>query len=486
MKLISTCTGQLLTILLLLLAVPTFASETVHGSYWYVIDNIQSPSPDAVARVWIALPTERAGQEIRITTLDPQPVEIITDQENGNRIVFWEVHPEPDQHTIFFHYDFTAQLATVHNQVDPADIEAYDTANRLYRRFTQAEFNIEVDSEIRSLARIIIGGEDNPYRQAKLIYDWIVANCEFVPGGYGEPNAKSICRSRQGDCTQYSLLFTALCRAIGIPARTLTCEWLTGGKHVLAEFFLQGYGWVPVDPAIAQLLTPNFKALSSTEVRTFLRSQGIETNDPDWFFGNLYRQRLITTIGNNIQLAGPEPDANLVFTFLTPGGINAQPPACDLSGLGPKVVQGGFFQFGEQSLGNEQVHEIAHQKLANHYFDAGLYAEVEAGCLQILETNPTGVAAWINLGRVYLRKGDYSRAEASFKRALTGQYAVPEEKLEGMIWVHNYLGNCYDLMDRRELAREEYERVVELNVNYKGAVDYARQYLNTPFTEEDF
>ncbi len=473
-------------ILQLLAVISVGASQIVHGSYWYIIDNIQAPAPGAVARIWVALPADRQGQEIRITTFEPQPLEIVTDSDQGNRIIFWEIRPPADAQHIFCHYDFTAELTSVMPDINPNRIEAYDTDNHLYQRFTRDEFGIETTSELQTLARRIVGTEKNPYHRAKSIYDWVVANCEFVPGGYGERTALSMYRNRRGDCTQYSLLFTALCRAQGIPARTLTCEWLSGGRHVLAEFYLPPYGWLAADPSIAQLLLPDYPALARSEVAEFFRSRGIETDDPNWFFGNLYQNRLITTVGNNIEIPGPSPDEILVFTFLSPGGIHAQPPAFDFTGLGDEVVHGGFFHYGDQVLDEEAVHEVAHQRLASLYFDAGLYAEAEAGCLQTLETNPNGVAAWINLGRVYLRKGDYERAEASFKRALTGQFTLPEEKLESLIWVHNYLGNCYDLMGKRNLARREYEHVVELDVNYRGAIEYARQYLNTPFKEEDF
>jgi transglutaminase-like putative cysteine protease len=60
-------------------------------------------------------------------------------------------------------------------------------------------------------------------------------------------------------------LFVAICRAIGIPARCvyglrvgpsrlfrslgLTSDDATRGQHVRAEFYVPGYGWIPVDPS---------------------------------------------------------------------------------------------------------------------------------------------------------------------------------------------------------------------------------------------
>ena len=53
-----------------------------------------------------------------------------------------------------------------------------------------------------------------------------------------------------GDCWDYSLVFTALCRAHGIPARIIINDWpdedATG--HAIVEAFVTELGWVPFDP----------------------------------------------------------------------------------------------------------------------------------------------------------------------------------------------------------------------------------------------
>ena len=96
-----------------------------------------------------------------------------------------------------------------------------------------------------------------------------------------------------------------------------------------------------------------------------------------------------------------------------------------------------------------------------------------------------GIQNWINEGKVYMHKGQYYKAEAAFKRAMTGVAGSRQEKIEAVVWTHNYLGNCYDLLNHREMAIKEYENVVESGNNYRGAVDYARKYLKKPFKKKD-
>ncbi|WP_406700516.1 transglutaminase-like domain-containing protein [Singulisphaera sp. Ch08] len=71
-----------------------------------------------------------------------------------------------------------------------------------------------------------------------------------------------VCAVRRSDCGGLSILFAAVLRTQGIPARILVGRWATsavpgaqlGGIpyyqwHVKAEFYAEGVGWIPVDPA---------------------------------------------------------------------------------------------------------------------------------------------------------------------------------------------------------------------------------------------
>jgi hypothetical protein len=54
-----------------------------------------------------------------------------------------------------------------------------------------------------------------------------------------------------GDCWDFSVLYTALCRARGIPARVVIVKTTFDDinvNHAIAEIFVDNLGWVPVDP----------------------------------------------------------------------------------------------------------------------------------------------------------------------------------------------------------------------------------------------
>jgi hypothetical protein len=76
--------------------------------------------------------------------------------------------------------------------------------------------------------------------------------------------ATAVCRAGKSDCGGLSVLFAATLRASGVPARVLVGRWAKsvepGEKvqdqpyyqcHAKAEFYAEGIGWVPVDPALS-------------------------------------------------------------------------------------------------------------------------------------------------------------------------------------------------------------------------------------------
>lgn len=72
--------------------------------------------------------------------------------------------------------------------------------------------------EIREVARRIVAVEQNSWRAAKKIAEWV--NKEMTPNyDVGFASAEEILTKREGDCSEHTVLTVTLCRAAGIPAR---------------------------------------------------------------------------------------------------------------------------------------------------------------------------------------------------------------------------------------------------------------------------
>lgn len=109
------------------------------------------------------------------------------------------------------------------------------------------------DEEIIRLAHEITKGETDIKAAAEYIYSWILNNIE---GSYKITfaSAKEVLEFGKGDCTEYAVLFAALARAYGIPAKVcigLVYNYMDGfAFHAWNEIFTGT--WQPVDVAMNQ------------------------------------------------------------------------------------------------------------------------------------------------------------------------------------------------------------------------------------------
>ncbi len=96
------------------------------------------------------------------------------------------------------------------------------------------------------------------------VFVFLKRNFQYEYTDTMDRRSSRVCRLGRSDCGGLGLLFVAAMRASGVPARTIVGRWATsaeagakaGGlpyyqQHAKAEFFAEGVGWVPVDPASA-------------------------------------------------------------------------------------------------------------------------------------------------------------------------------------------------------------------------------------------
>ena len=458
------------------------SENTVKGRYWYFVDNIKpEKGKSSELLLWVALPINHTGQSIKIKEIYPSPSDIIDDPVNENKIVLWQVKNFKNKEQIYFYYDFEVIPKEVKFDIDPKNITEYDKKSKEYIRYTKSEAWIEITPEIKKKAKEIVGKENNPYLQAKKIFSWVITNMNYEYPDIKQRGSEKSFKKLKGDCGEFSVVFCSLCRALGIPARTVTCVWFSRAGHQWAEILLPPYGWVPVDSSVAQLLKPDYKIMAENEVEQFMQTRKIPVKDPYYLFGNLYPNRLIVSIGNNIDANSAKTGIKKTFSFLQPGGATAYPAGIELKGLSQQTVHCGFFLFGEKRDDMNFAIEKSNKDLSGAYLHVGLYDKAEKGLLKKLEENPDDAQSWMLIGQVYMNKNNPDKAINAFKQAIEGKAGSIKPIIEA--WSHNLLGNCYDIKGERKLAIEEYNKVIKMNINFDGSLDYAKKYLKEPFKE---
>jgi hypothetical protein len=105
---------------------------------------------------------------------------------------------------------------------------------------------------IRALSAQILQGETNTLRAALKIKDWVYKEIAKEPT-VSVPNALEVLRTKKGDCNEHTVLFNALARAAGIPAKTVVgVVYLRGAfyYHAWSEIWLGE--WVSLDAVLNQ------------------------------------------------------------------------------------------------------------------------------------------------------------------------------------------------------------------------------------------
>jgi hypothetical protein len=109
------------------------------------------------------------------------------------------------------------------------------------------------DPRIQDTARGIIGTETDPRLASAALRAWVFTHLRKEPMA-SIPNALQVLDAGAGDCNEHAVLFAALARAAGIPARVVAGVVYADGAflyHAWNEVWL-GTEWLSVDPTFDQ------------------------------------------------------------------------------------------------------------------------------------------------------------------------------------------------------------------------------------------
>ena len=127
----------------------------------------------------------------------------------------------------------------------------------------------------------------NRLETVRKIYNFVLKTMSYGGFNPGQTGAEKALKLKSGDCTEYSDLMTALCRAKKIPARVVDGYITSYGndtpKHNWVEVYFPEYGWVPFDPLLGDLKKTGFERLKVMYI--FMSST---RNDPLVAYGHFY------------------------------------------------------------------------------------------------------------------------------------------------------------------------------------------------------
>ena len=255
----------------------------------------QIPANAKTVRLWIPLPRPDRYQSISDLKIQ-SPVKFTERREPvyGNKYLYLEATPaqlrQPFELEIEFRaarrehrVSLTARPATTRKE-DPATLARWLEPDRL----------VPTSGLIAALAQQATQGATTPLEKARAIYEYVVSTMRYDKSGtgWGRGDAIFACTAKRGNCTDFHSLFIGMLRSVGIPARfemgfPLPEDKLQGdipGYHCWAEFYVEPYGWIPVDASEAWKNPAKH----------------------DYFFGAHDVNRVLFTFGRDIRLVPPE------------------------------------------------------------------------------------------------------------------------------------------------------------------------------------
>ena len=199
---------------------------------------------------------------------------------------------------IRFSHTFVVSSYAVQTEINENAVKAYSAGEKsrvLHKTAVAPDALIKSDDEkvIAFVDEILAqnkGKEANPYKKAKLLYDYLLENYEILHElRKADLSPLDLLKKKKGDAYDFAIFYTTLLRAAGIPANPiagiLVDSDLKARSHWWTEFYLEGFGWVPVDVALAKGM--EYKSFKSVE------------NPREFYFGNLDSQHILFSKGWN-------------------------------------------------------------------------------------------------------------------------------------------------------------------------------------------
>jgi transglutaminase-like putative cysteine protease len=272
-------------------------------------------------RLWIPYPISNEYQTITEVKVEGNYdySGVFTEGEWGNSILYaeWKEPKEKPQLSFSFNVerseiikkDFPQEEASI-----PPEVE----------KFLLSSDCVPTSGEVKDIAEEVTKGKKTILSKAEAIYDYIVENYQRDPNikGCGAGEVSELIQKKAGKCADIHSVFAALARSVGVPfkeifgIRMAKEGDITGAYHCRGEFYLPGYGWVPIDASdvLKKMLKENL-TLDDPEVK----------KTRDYFFGAQTETYIDFGTGRDITLNPPQDGERLNYFMYPYAEVDGKP-----------------------------------------------------------------------------------------------------------------------------------------------------------------
>jgi transglutaminase-like putative cysteine protease len=232
---------------------------------------IEVMAPQGTTRAWLPVPSVESGYQKVVENTssgNAATAKILHDPKYGAGMLYAEWPASVDRPVVELHSRVQTRDHAVDFAARPTAVEPISPQARAL--YTSPTKHMRLDATVRETVQSIVKGARTDREKANAIYEWVVTNTFRDPKvrGCGVGDVKTLLRSGTlgGKCADLNGLYVCLCRAAGLPARDVygvrvaksefgyhcmgpSTENVTRAQHCRAEVYLDGWGWVPADPA---------------------------------------------------------------------------------------------------------------------------------------------------------------------------------------------------------------------------------------------
>jgi transglutaminase-like putative cysteine protease len=281
--------------------------------FTYVIHVPAMPEGSRELRLWAPMPYQDLYQSIsQLRVESPVPYVMRRDSEYSDQYAYFVIgatHAKaPFDIRVSFHAKRFEHRVALTGASDTVDQPIISTA-----RFLEPDQMVPINGLISDLSRQQTDRTTLPLDKARKIYDYVIATMHYDHDGtdWGRGDALWACNSKHGNCTDFHSLFIGMARAAGIPARfeigfplpADSHEAAITSYHCWAEFYVGGIGWIPIDASEA-----------------WKHKEKI-----DYFFGGIDVNRVMFTLGRDIELTPPQKGGLLNYSVYPYAELDGTP-----------------------------------------------------------------------------------------------------------------------------------------------------------------
>ncbi len=267
-------------------------------NYDFALTGLQ---PGATAKIWVPLPPSNSEQSIKLLeSKNPGEVSRHTDARYQNEML--QITAEVPENGIL---DFSFPYEVVRQEVKGLESDQVGQLKLKNSLFLGANSKVPVDGkplELIADQQLVSDKLDRGRQLYNIVEDHVKYSKDGE--GWGQGDSVWVCDSQFGNCTDFHSLFISLARSqkmparfeIGFPLPSDKTEGTIGGYHCWAWFSPDEKRWIPVDISEADK-HPEMK---------------------EYYFGSLTADRVLFTVGRDIELVPKPADAGPLNFFIYP------------------------------------------------------------------------------------------------------------------------------------------------------------------------